>query len=86
MLLAGASNASNAQMLEPPDTNIAVSGDWVVEMVNTFMMTYNRSTRVTMTFDLHTWFGADTAPTDATDPQVYWDPASQRFIASILHL
>jgi hypothetical protein len=91
--LAGVSDADQANVTccgrEPPDTNIAVSSNFIVEMVNTAMRVITRSGLSSSDTDLTGWFGIDTTNRSAgqeTDARVYCDPDSGRFFASALHV
>jgi hypothetical protein len=67
--------------LEPPDTQIAVGPDTVVEMVNANMSVWSKYGKRTYYIDLNTFYGVP-AGYLITDPRVLYDKSSGRFIAS----
>ncbi|MBZ5724882.1 MAG: hypothetical protein LAP87_07775 [Acidobacteriia bacterium] len=68
----------------PPDTDGAVSPQYVVTMLNTQVLIQDRSgaTRENYPIDLNSFWSALGTFTDTFDPRIYYDAASQRWIAS----
>lgn len=78
---AGLSNADTAAGLTPPDPQVAVGPDHVVEFVNTLGRVYNRTGSTIDTFALVDFFGVPADHHD-TDPQLVYDTLSGRWLAS----
>ncbi len=66
----------------PPDVQVAVGPNHVMEMVNTLAETWTKAGSPVTTLDLHGFFGVSTGDT-ITDPKLLYDAPSQRWFASI---
>ncbi len=69
--------------VSPPDPQIAVGPDYVVEMVNILGRVFNKSGGVVDTFDLADFFGVPSGYFHA-DPKVIYDALSGRWFASYI--
>ncbi|MFZ0677939.1 hypothetical protein [Candidatus Binatus sp.] len=68
---------------EPPDTQVAVGPNNVVETTNIVARIFDQSGNIISTLNLNTLFGVDTA-TFSSDPRVRYDTMSQRWFISFL--
>src|SRR5207302_7434727 len=73
------------QRFEPPDTQIAVGPDTVVETVNTNMSVWSKSGTLLEIVDLNLFY-APPPGFSVTDARILYDPQSNRFIESALAL
>ena len=66
----------------PPDTTGAIGPNHYVEMVNSVIGVYNRTDlSLVAKSDFGTWLGTgDPFVTPVCDPQIQWDPSSQRWL------
>ena len=71
----------NMGPVEPPDTQIAVGPDKVIEMVNNTVTTWSKAGAQLSLTNLFTFFPVP-AGFSVTDPRVLYDAASGRFIAT----
>ncbi|MGQ0644108.1 MAG: hypothetical protein ACT4O3_01265, partial [Elusimicrobiota bacterium] len=78
---AGLSNADTLPGLTPPDPQVAVGSDHIVELINTLGRVYNRTGSTVETFALADFFGVPAGHTDI-DPQLVFDALGGRWIAS----
>ncbi len=81
----GLDNSANTALgidLSPPDPQVAVGPDYVVEMVNVVGRVYGRSGNTVQTFALATFFGVP-AGHKAFDPRLAYDAQSGRWFASL---
>ncbi len=68
---------------EPPDAQVAVGPNNVVETTNIVARIFDKSGNVISTLNLNTLFGVDPA-TFSSDPRVRYDTISQRWFISFL--
>ncbi|MGH9302245.1 MAG: hypothetical protein ACRD0E_10215, partial [Acidimicrobiales bacterium] len=78
---AGQFNAQGGNATEPPDTQVAVGPNQIVEMVNSTLAVFDRSGHQLLAKDLNIFYGFPPAYSQ-TDPWVLWDPNSGRWFAS----
>jgi hypothetical protein len=70
--------------LAPPDTTGAVGPTRYVELINDKFGIYDRNGNVVSTGELGTFAGSPTG--DVTDPQIIWDPGTNRFYFVVLDI
>jgi hypothetical protein len=81
----GLDNSANTALgidLTPPDPQVAVGPDYVVEMVNVVGRVYGRSGNTVQTFSLATFFGVPSGHKEF-DPRLAYDAPSGRWFASL---
>lgn len=69
------------QSLEPPDTQVAAGGTYLVEMDNATSSIWQKNGAKVNAFDLHSFFGVPSTE-QFTDPRIVFDTESQRWFAS----
>jgi len=91
--LSSFSGAYSNGTVSPPDTQLAVGDQSVVEMVNTEMRVYDRGGNFNTQIHLGTLFGASGSATaenknlvwpDVTDPKIVFDPNTKRWFATAM--
>ncbi len=79
------SNGVHMDNYEPPDVQIGVSSDYVVEMVNLLGEVWTKQGVSLSTFSLSSFYGAVINSSDSlSDPRVVFDAGSGRWFATLL--
>jgi IPT/TIG domain len=81
------SRYGNDQKVAPPDPDIAVGPNQVVETTNSTVFVYSRVGALEFSFDLNTFLNGSSAGSYAvSDPRIVYDSASGRFFLSELDI
>jgi hypothetical protein len=83
----GLSAADNAALqVSPPDTTGSIGPNYYVEFINAVIGVYNRSDlSLANEATFYAWLGVSSSgSTPLCDPQIQWDPSSQRWLYEVL--
>lgn len=78
---AGTSNATSSCGCQPPDTNAAIGGSYVVEAVNLALATYNKSGVLSRRISINSFLGTSEP---LSDPRILYDNVWKRWVLTVI--